>query len=285
MKHDSGADPRVAELVARALAEDVGGGDASSIAAMEADARAGAYIEAREDLVIAGLPVAEAVFRGVDPAIGIQSTHGDGDRVMAGEVVQRVEGPARSLLTAERTALNFLQRISGIATLTAAYVDRVAGTGVAILDTRKTTPTLRFLDKYAVLCGGGENHRMGLYDRIMFKDNHLVQWRKRHRGDLGDLVDAGRDAFPELAIEVEVESVDDFRRVIAKRPEWILLDNMSLDAMRECVALREPPTKLEASGGVNLDTVAGIAGTGVDAISIGGLTHSSRWVDLAMEVE
>jgi nicotinate-nucleotide pyrophosphorylase (carboxylating) len=194
-----------------------------------------------------------------------------------------ISGPARGILTAERNALNFLQMMTGIATTARLYVEQIRGTKAVILDTRKTTPTLRVLEKYAVRCGGGENHRMGLYDRIMLKDNHLAHWRKHHDGGLADMVGSARKAYPDLAVEVEVETVEDCARVCEARPEWILLDNMSIDQLRECVGVCAGRSKLEASGGITLDTVTDVAATGVDAISVGALTHSSAWADFSLE--
>ena len=282
--HELITDPRTHELIARALEEDMGRGDISSKVAVNPEGKAEAVIEARMDLVVSGLPVAAAVFGAVDASIAVELVANDGDSVCAMDAVLRCRGPARGILSAERTALNFVQRMSGIATHAAAFVSRVKDTGVVILDTRKTTPLHRFLEKYAVRSGGGENHRMGLYDRLMFKDNHLVEWKKRHCGGLGDLVLSARKAYPDLPLEVEVESVDAFRSVIGDEPDWILLDNMALEEMRECVTLRRGGTRLEASGGVTLERVRDIAETGIDAISIGGLTHASPWADLALEI-
>ena len=200
-------------------------------------------------------------------------------------MILEVDGLVRGILTAERNALNFLQRMSGIATLTRAYVDQIAGFPTIILDTRKTTPTLRALEKYSVTCGGGKNHRMGLYDRIMLKDNHLAQWKRHHGGNLADMIRAARASFPRLAIEVEVDTVEDFERVLQAEPEWILLDNMSLEELRQCVEWNAGSSKLEASGGITMETVRGVAATGVDAISVGALTHSAMWVDLSLDVE
>jgi nicotinate-nucleotide pyrophosphorylase (carboxylating) len=272
-------------LIEAALSEDVGSGDATSRSVIAEEDRCAAILVSRGDYVLAGTTVAAKVFHTVDASIDVKLQRLDGERVGEGDVILSVAGPARSILTAERNALNFLQRMTGIATLVRVYVERVAGTGAAILDTRKTTPLHRALEKYAVTCGGGENHRMGLYDRIMLKDNHLAQWRKHNDGSLEDMVHAARKACPELDIEVEVESVEDFQKVAAAKPEWILLDNMSPDQMRECVALSGELIRLEASGGITLETILEVAETGVDAISVGALTHSATWADLALEFQ
>jgi nicotinate-nucleotide pyrophosphorylase (carboxylating) len=277
--------PEVADAVGRALREDIGAGDASSLAVIDEKECCRGRIVSRGDAVVCGVTVAARVFREVDHRIQVAVEVPDGGRVARGDVVLAVAGPARGILTAERTALNFLQRMSGIATHTRQYVDRVEGAGAVILDTRKTTPTLRVLEKYAVACGGGVNHRMGLYDRILLKDNHLVRWRKYHQGDLADMVRAARQRFPELMVEVEVENEEDFQRVWEARPEWILLDNMSPEQMRRCVVLNTGRCRLEASGGITLETVADVAATGVDAISVGALTHASPWCDLSLEFD
>jgi nicotinate-nucleotide pyrophosphorylase (carboxylating) len=277
-------DPSVRVIVQRALEEDVGTGDASSRAVIDADETCVGHLLSRGDYVLAGTTVAELVFQSVDKRIAVRILAEDGARVKPDDVVMEIEGPARGILTAERNALNFLQRMSGIATTTRTYVDRVRGHRAVILDTRKTTPLHRVLDKYAVTCGGGRNHRMGLYDFMILKDNHLAQWRKKNEGDLADMVRYARAAYPNLPLEVEVESVADCERVLSARPDWILLDNMSPDDMRRCVALAAGRCKLEASGGITLDNVDGVASTGVDAISVGALTHSSRWADFSLEL-
>jgi nicotinate-nucleotide pyrophosphorylase (carboxylating) len=277
--------PEFRDLIRRALDEDVGSGDASSLAVVDAGDLCSGRIVSRGDYVVAGATVAAAVFTAVDSSVEFAVGSGDGSPVQADTVVATVSGPARAVLTGERTALNFLQRMSGIATLTRSYVMQTEGCEAVILDTRKTTPTLRMLEKYAVRCGGGENHRMGLYDRIMLKDNHLAQWRKRNEGTLAEMVIAARNAYPELEVEVEVESLNDFKLVVDTSPDWILLDNMSVELMAKCVSLCGGRSKLEASGGVSLDTVAAIAATGVDAISVGALTHSAVAADFSLEFD
>jgi nicotinate-nucleotide pyrophosphorylase (carboxylating) len=270
-------------LIRQALEEDVGGGDVSSLAVLtDTDLGEGTLV-ARQDMVVAGLPVAEAVFHAIDPSLGLEGKVQDGSRVSSGDVLMLLQGRARGILTGERTALNFLQRLSGIATLTRGYVDAIAGTGAVILDTRKTTPGYRALEKYAVRCGGGQNHRMGLYDRIMLKDNHLAAWSARHPGGYAEMVQAARQAYPDLAVEVEVDTLEQLEEVLPGNPDWVLLDNMSPPQLEACVARTAGRIRLEASGGVTLDTVSAIASTGVDAVSVGALTHSAPACDIALD--
>lgn len=287
MKHhlDIVGDPDVADLIRRALEEDVQSGDASSLAVVGAEDACRAAIVSRGEYVVAGILVAAAVFQAVEPGIETSILAPDGSAVRRGDLLATLDGSARGVLTGERTALNFLQRLSGIATLTRAYVEQVEESNAVVLDTRKTTPTLRKLEKYAVRCGGGENHRMGLHDRVMLKDNHLAQWRKSHAGTLADMVAAAAAACPGLEVEVEVESVEDFQVVLEARPDWILLDNMPVEAMRSCVELCRGRAKLEASGGVTLDTIGEIAKSGVDAVSVGALTHSAVAADFSLEFD
>jgi quinolinate synthase len=268
-------------LIELAIAEDIGPGDATSDSTLAPDARLQGRIVAKAPGVIAGLPVAEAVFRRVDPSIEFAAHVADGQEVMPGELVAEVTGPARRLLAAERTALNFLQRMSGIATLTRRFVDAVACTEATILDTRKTLPGYRMLDKYAVRMGGGVNHRMSLYDRFLIKDNHVDA-----AGGIRPAVERARAAHPALPIEVEVRDLDELREALDIAPalDSILLDNMTLDEMRQAVDIAARQVPLEASGGVTLDRVAEIAATGVDFISVGALTHSVQALDLSMKV-
>jgi nicotinate-nucleotide pyrophosphorylase (carboxylating) len=257
------------------LAEDVGEGDVTTEAVVPADARLEASLLLKEEGVVCGLDVADAVFRELDPAVEFETIAHDGD-VAHGEIA-RVTGNARALLTGERTALNLLGRLSGIATLTRRYVDAVAGTGATILDTRKTTPGLRALEKLAVLAGGGANHRFGLYDAILIKDNHL-----RLGGGIAQSVrNARRSGLP---VEVECETRDDVRAALDAGADTLLLDNMTVAELHEAVALVGGRAKAEASGGVTLDTVCAVAETGVDFISIGALTHGARSLDVSMEV-
>ena len=257
------------------LAEDVGDGDVTTEAIVPADARLQASLLLKEQGVVCGLAPAEEVFRALDPEVEFEQLVRDGTAA-SGEVA-RVSGNARALLTGERTALNLLGRLSGIATLTRRYVDAVAGTGATILDTRKTTPGLRELEKLAVLAGGGTNHRFGLYDAILIKDNHL-----RLGGGIARSIESARRTG--LLVEVECESLDDVRDALAAGADSILLDNMSPAELREAVLFVDGGAKTEASGGVALDKVRSIAETGVDFISVGALTHGARSLDVSMEV-
>jgi nicotinate-nucleotide pyrophosphorylase (carboxylating) len=273
----------VHELIRLALAEDIGAGDVTIRYFVPAEARARAVILAKEPGVLAGVALAEAVFRAVDPGITVVVKKSDGDRLEVKDVVLELSGPAGSILTAERTALNFLQRLSGIATQTAAYVKAVAGTGTGILDTRKTTPGWRWLEKAAVRAGGGTNHRTGLYDMVMVKDNHLPK-----AGGLTGLqagIAALQVAHPGMKVELEADTVEQVRAFLTLRGvSFILLDNMSLEEMRECVGLAQGSgVKLEASGGITLERLPEIAATGVDFISSGALTHSVKALDLSLD--
>jgi nicotinate-nucleotide pyrophosphorylase (carboxylating) len=261
--------------VDRWLAEDVGDGDLTSLAVIGEDATCTAGLLVKEPGVVSGLRVAADVFDRLGATL--EPLAADGDAVDPGTVA-RVEGPARGVLTGERLALNVLGRLSGIATLTRRYVDAVAGTGAVILDTRKTTPGLRSLEKHAVACGGGQNHRLGLYDGILIKDNHL-----RVVGSLAEAVARAKETG--AAVEVECDTLAQVREALAAGADSILLDNMSVSELREAVELARGQARLEASGGVTLETVRAIAETGVDFISVGALTHSARALDVSLEVE
>jgi nicotinate-nucleotide pyrophosphorylase (carboxylating) len=261
-----------------ALAEDVGEGDVTTEATVDADALGVATLVLREPGVVCGLRAAETVFRALDEEVAFDALVEDGARVEAGALAC-VSGSLCTILTGERTALNFLARLSGIATLTRRYVDAVEGTGVAILDTRKTTPGLRALEKYAVLTGGGRNHRFGLDDGVLVKDNHL-----RASGSIREAI-ARLRAATDLPIEVECDTLVQVEEALASGVDAILLDNMSLDQLRAAVALVDGRARLEASGGVTLETVRAIAETGVDEISIGALTHSARSLDVSLELQ
>jgi nicotinate-nucleotide pyrophosphorylase (carboxylating) len=263
--------------VAVALSEDVGTGDLTTQQVVPADATCTAQILVKEPGVVCGLDLAAEVFRELDPTLRFEPLAADGDRIDGRTVVARVTGRAAPVLTGERTALNFLGRLSGIATLTRRFVDAIEGTGAEILDTRKTTPGLRVLEKHAVECGGGRNHRFGLYDAILIKDNHLAV-----AGSIADAVARAKDAG--VPVQVEVDTLDQLREALDAGAESILLDNMPPATMREAVAITAGRAKLEASGGVTLDTVRSIADTGVDFISIGALTHSARSLDVSLEV-
>lgn len=277
--------PVVKDLIRRALDEDVGSGDVTSLSVIPEAVRGRAVILSRGQYVVAGVDVACAVFASVDGALRCDVRIKDGSAVEPNDVIMTIEGPIRGILTAERTALNFMQRLTGIASRTHEFTQKVKRYGTRILDTRKTTPTLRVLEKYAVTCGGGTNHRMGLYDMVLIKDNHRRLWQGAGISNLQGAVEAARAKFPGVPVEVEVESEDELRDALRARPEWIMLDNMSPDRMKTCVAICAKQCKLEASGGVTLATVEAIAATGVDAISVGGLTHSAPAADLSLELE
>jgi nicotinate-nucleotide pyrophosphorylase (carboxylating) len=274
----------VMDAVKTALAEDIADGDATTLALVPADTIVSAHILAKEPCVVSGCDVAAAVFAMLDSAVKVRKVLADGSNADAGDVILEIEGPARAILTGERTALNFMQRMAGIATISAEFVSRVAGYGCHILDTRKTTPCLRAFEKYAVLCGGGTNHRIGLFDKVMIKDNHRRLWRDGDGGDLAAAVREARRCYPDLEIEIEVESIDELRNALEAEPEWVLLDNMSPELMAECVAINAGRSKLEASGGITLKNVEAAARSGVDAISLGCLTHSAPSVDLSLEI-
>ena len=270
--------PDILEAIQRALREDIGAGDVTSNSIIPADAVMTGQIIAKQSGVIAGLDVAQAVFAALDPRVEFTALVEEGARVENRQVVSRLAGPAVSLLTGERTALNFLGRVSGIATLTRQFVDAVAGTRAVILDTRKTVPGLRMLDKLAVARGGGQNHRIGLYDMILIKDNHID-----FAGSITAAVERARAAHTGLEIEVEARTLAHVQEALDLGVERILLDNMSLETMRQAVVLNVGRAKLEASGNVTLETVRAIAETGVDYISSGALTHSAKVFDVSLD--
>lgn len=266
--------------IAAWLAEDVGYGDVTTLATVPAECVASGDLVVKADGVVAGLSAAGMVFELLDPAVAWTPTRADGDRVAAGEVVATVAGPARGILTGERLALNLLQRLSGVATLTRRFVDAVAGSGVTILDTRKTTPGLRALEKAAVRAGGGRNHRFGLSDGVLIKDNHLIA-----AGGIAPAVAAARQAVPHtLKIEVEVDDLDQLDQALAAGAEAVLLDNMPPETLRQAVERAAGRVWLEASGGITLATVAAVAATGVNAISVGALTHSAPALNIGLDL-
>lgn len=275
----------IQRIIKAALAEDVGSGDVTTLATVPELAVATAKMTARENLVVCGLVLAEKTFTEVSPSLRVEKIVADGSRVEKGTTLLRIAGPAQALLTGERVALNFVQRLSGIATLTAQFVEAVKGTRAKILDTRKTAPGLRLLEKYAVACGGGQNHRIGLFDMVLIKDNHLVALRNEPPNAIEAAVRRAREKFPQLKIEVEADTPEQVEQALFAGADVILLDNMSLDEMRNAVLYVNGRAKLEASGGVNLQTVRSIAETGVDFISAGALTHSARAVDVALDFE
>lgn len=269
--------------VEASLAEDIGTGDVTTLATVPANAQATAAITAREPLVVAGLPFAIEAFRVLARDIDVVEQCGDGERMPPGSSLLNVRGQSRAILTAERVALNLLQRLSGIATLTRLFVDAVGGTKATILDTRKTTPGWRRFEKYAVACGGGQNHRFGLFDMVLIKDNHLAALRGEKPNAIAAAVDRAKKAYPKLRVEVEADTLAQVEQALEAEADIILLDNMSRDDLRAAVRMAEGRAKLEASGGVNLDTVRSIAETGVDFISVGALTHSARAVDIGLD--
>lgn len=270
-------------MVKTALAEDVGPGDATSEATIPVDLRGTAEMVVREAMTLAGQKLAELAFREMGSAVQVHQLAADGDRLERGVRIMSVSGPVRALLTAERVALNFVQRLSGVATETARFVEAVSHTKVKILDTRKTTPGWRRLEKYAVACGGGTNHRIGLFDLIMIKDNHLAALRDAEPNPVAAAVQRSREKYPDLKVEVEADHLGQVEQAVAAGADIILLDNMSLDDLRAAVQIVDGRAQTEASGGVTLDTVAGIAETGVDFISVGAITHSVRAVDIGLD--
>lgn len=269
----------LSDFVRRVLAEDMGEhGDVTSAATIDPGARFTAAMNCREPIALAGLEIAEAFFRDRDPDVRIEREVEDGNRVEAGTMLMRLEGNARAMLTAERSALNTLQHLSGIATLARRYVDAIEGTGAILLDTRKTLPGLRQLDKYAARMGGAQNHRMRLDDGVLIKDNHVAV-----NGGVEAAVRRAREANTGLQLQVEVDRIAQIEPALAAGAERLLLDNMSNDELREAVRLVAGRVPLEASGGVNLDTIRGIAETGVDFISVGRITQSAPAVDIGLD--
>jgi nicotinate-nucleotide pyrophosphorylase (carboxylating) len=268
-------------IVRSALREDIGAGDLTTRAVIDRDGPARARIVAGTDALVAGLDLVERTFRHLDPDLYLERLAADGDAVRPGTEIARLRGKAGALLSGERTALNFLQFLSGIATRVAAYVRAGAGRGAVLLDTRKTTPGLRLLEKYAVRVGGAANHRLGLYDGILIKENHKVL-----AGGIGEAVRRARQRRPgSMPIEVEVESLQEFDEAVQAGADIVLLDNLTPDLVRQAVQRKPETVLLEASGGITPDNVADYADTGVDRISAGGLVHSATWVDFSMEIE
>jgi len=267
------------EFVQRVLAEDLGGaGDVTSKATIAADARFSAEMNCREPIVVAGLDIAIAFFRALDRTVSVERLAADGDAVPAGTVLLRLVGNARAMLSAERSALNTLQHLSGIATLTRRYVEAIAGTGATLLDTRKTIPGLRLLEKYAARMGGADNHRMRLDDGLLIKDNHVGV-----AGDVAAAVRAAKQFDSGLPIQVEVDRIDQIEPALGAGADRLLLDNMKLETLAAAVALVAGRVPLEASGGVNLDTIRAIAESGVDYISVGRITQSAPAVDIGLD--
>ena len=293
MKRDVMKSPRARAAVCLALDEDLASVervksspwcDATSVALVDPKAVAEGEIYAKgKGCVVAGATVARAVLKAVDPRISVKILKEDGSTVKPGEPILTFRGKARSILAAERTALNFMQRMCATATLAKDFTDAVKKYGTLILDTRKTTPGLRVFEKYAVTCGGGTNHRMGMYDRVLMKDNHRRLWKGGDPDELDQAVTAARKRFPKLEVEVEVESLRECASALKAKPEWIMLDNMSIADMKKCVKMCKGISKTEASGGITLERAKEVAATGVTAISLGCLTHSAGSVDLSLE--
>jgi len=273
-------DSNIKCLIQLALSEDIGRGDITSDALVEDILTGKAVIVAKDVGILAGLEVAKTVFQMVNPKIIFSSLIEDGEKIKKGDKVALIQGKVKSILSAERTVLNFLQRLSGIATLTSKYVEKVKGTKVKILDTRKTTPGLRILEKYAVKTGGGENHRMGLFDMILIKDNHI-----KAAGGISEAIKIAKSKYGKKTIEVEVRNLNEVKEAIESKPDWIMLDNMKIEDMKKAVRIIRSTNshiKIEASGGVNLGNVRKIALTKVDFISVGALTHSAPALDLSL---
>lgn len=275
-------------LVREVLAEDIGSGDATTLAVVPEGLDISASIRARESCRVAGLSVVQALFEELDSHVALEISVADGEDCAAGGTVARLSGPARSILTGERTALNFLQRLSGVATLTRAMVAAMGSSHTKLLDTRKTTPGLRLLEKYAVTCGGGHNHRFGLYDRIMIKDNHRALANLDGPGGIKRAVAACRQAYPDLQVEVEADTLDQVQEALEAHADFILLDNMDDEDIRQAIATRDgtySQALLEISGGVTLERLPELAQLGADFISVGAITHSAPAVDLGLDID
>lgn len=272
-------DPFAQETICRALAEDVGNGDITSELTIDASSRSHATFLAKETFVLAGMPFVQEVFRQVDPDLSLTIKKKEGALLKRGDIIAEAAGLTRSLLIAERTALNILQRVSGIATLTRQFANAVKNYPVRVTDTRKTSPCFRFFEKYGVRIGGGWNHRFGLFDGVLIKDNHIAA-----AGGVAKAVCRTKGAHHLLKVEVEVSSLKELREALQAGADVIMLDNMSIADIRKAVAITDKRALLEVSGGVSLDTVAVLAATGVDIISAGALTHSARAVDISMKI-
>jgi nicotinate-nucleotide pyrophosphorylase (carboxylating) len=282
-------EPLTAEEINRAvelgLTEDIGSGDVTTLATVPPSARASAFMAAREPLVVAGLALAAAAFQQLSPEVKVERQSEDGQHLKAGAVLMTVSGPARALLSAERVALNFVQRLSGVATLTSQFVQAIKGTRTQILDTRKTTPGWRRFEKYAIACGGGQNHRMGLYDMVLIKDNHLAALNSEHAGAIDAAVQRARTQYPNLKVEVEADTLDQVEQALNAGADLILLDNMNPLQLRLAVQKCKGRAQTEASGGITLASVRAVAEAGVDFVSVGALTHSARAVDIGLDFQ
>lgn len=274
----------IRSMCQQALAEDICSGDATTLAVVPEDVVVEASFNTREDCVCAGLDVVETVFQLLDADCALERLVADGDFCPKGTLMAKINGPARAVLTGERTALNFMQRLSGIATMSRKYVEALGDSDTRILDTRKTTPGLRLLEKFAVSAGGATNHRIGLYDRVMIKDNHRELASLEGPGGIGRAVAACREKYPDLEVEVEADTLEEVAEAAVAGADYILLDNMSNETMMEAVKLVAGRSKLEASGGITLERIASIGKTGVDFISVGALTHSVKAIDIGLDI-
>lgn len=278
-----GREARLATLIAAALSEDVGTGDVTTDSIVPTTSISEAVVVAKAAMVVAGIDTVSAVFAAIDGGVGVEAVHADGEAVESDSVLLRLRGGTRAILTGERTALNFLGRLSGIATITRRFVDEIAGTGARVIDTRKTTPGWRELEKAAVLAGGGENHRLGLFDMVLIKENHIAA-----AGGIDEAVASARSKHADLPLEVEVRTLGELEAVLKLSVDRVLLDNMPLALLRECVRMAhsgvEARPSLEASGNVTLNTVRAVAETGVDLISVGALTHSAPTADVSLRI-
>jgi nicotinate-nucleotide pyrophosphorylase (carboxylating) len=282
----SGLDPiQIQHAVAAAIAEDIGPGDATTLATIPRTQSLSVLMRPREPVIVCGLAFAEFAFKTLSPRLRVIRLCKDGQKVPAGRSLLKISGPARAILSAERVALNFVQRLSGVATATAQHVAAVRGTKARILDTRKTTPGWRAFEKYAVRCGGGTNHRIGLFDMILIKDNHLAALRDASPNPIAAAVCRARRKFPKLKVEVEADTLDQVRQAAAAGADIILLDNMSPARLRAAIRTINARSQTEASGGVTLQSVRAIARCGVDFISVGAITHSARAVDIGLDYE
>ena len=282
MKAAPVSDPAVRELIGRAIAEDVGTGDVTTMSVVPEAHTSTGKIVAKAGGVIAGMDIARAVFTEIEPGVSFTPKVADGDSVEAGDVIALVEGPTRGILTGERVALNFLQRLSGIATSTASFAAALRGSGTRVLDTRKTTPGLRALEKYAVRVGGGVNHRHGLYDMILIKDNHIAA-----AGVIAEAVNRARTAYPDLKLEVETRTLNEVEQAVNAGADRIMLDNMAPAQLEKAIAAVRSGSRsieVEISGGVTPETVGSLAGLGAEFVSVGALTHSVRALDMSLEL-
>ena len=276
--------PEVKTLISLALQEDGAQWDITTLSLVNPDIEIKATVLARHPCRVAGGDVARAVFLQLDASLKIEQLISDGSDAKADDILLLIKGKASPILSGERTALNFMQRMTGIATLTQSFVMAVSDTKCKILDTRKTASGMRVLDKYSVKCGGGTNHRLGLCDMVLIKDNHRRLWKNGNPDNLGQAIVEARKKFPDTPIEVEVENLTELQSALTANPEWIMLDNMPLEKMREAVILVNGRCKIEASGGITMGNVRNVAHTGVDAISLGCLTHSVTAADLSLEI-